>query len=103
MKKSLFTPAQIAQALMINYQSELVSNIDRERSPAHFTVQQLFVLRGETRMSRLHMVYLPKDGELMQYDLAPLRIHNSVSNVLAYRNRLQYIQVSMDNLSLIHI
>ena len=102
MKKSLFTPAQIAQALMINYQSELVSNIDRERSPAHFTVQQLFVLRGETRMSRLHMVYLPKDGELMQYDLAPLRIHNSVSNVLAYRNRLQYIQVSMDNKAVVN-
>lgn len=102
MKKSLFSASQIAQALMVNYQSDLVSNIDRERSPGHFTVQQLFVLRGETRMSRLHMVYLPKDGELQQYDLAPLRIHNSVSNVSAYRNRLQYIQVSMDNKAVIN-
>ena len=102
MKKSLYSASQIAQALMVNYQSELVSNIDRERNPAHFTVQQLFVIRGETRSSRLHMIYLPKDGELQQYDLIPLRIHNSVSNVAAYRNRLQYIQVSMDNKAVVN-
>lgn len=86
----------INQALMANAQTDLVSHVDRERQPGHSIGLQLFICKGQTRMSRLRMVYLTKDYELMEYHLAPLRIHHSVSNVPSYRNRIMYIQVSMD-------
>lgn len=92
-----YTQEQIAQALMINYKSEIVSNIDRERKPSHQGAISLFNIQGITRNARLHMVYLPREGELIEYQLAPVRVHNSVSNVPSYRNRVQYVQVSMDN------
>lgn len=91
-----YTQEQIAQALMINYRSDIVSNIDRERTPSHLQDIQLFAIDGITRFARLHMVYLPREGELIEFALIPMRIHNPVSNVPAYRNRVQYIQVSMD-------
>lgn len=92
-----YSQSLIAQALMINASTEVVSYTDHERQSVHSAVLQLFVVKGETRASRLHTVYLPKEGTLMQYDMAPLRIHNSVSNVDAYRNRLMYMQVGMDD------
>lgn len=92
-----YTQEQIAQALMINYKADIVSNIDRERHPSHLLDIQLFAIKGITRFALLHMVYLPREGELVTFNLVALRVHNSVSNVPSYRNRVQYIQVSMDN------
>lgn len=92
-----YSKNQIAQALMMNTQSEVIANVDRERNPSHRQVLQLFNVGGITRHAVLNMVYLPKEGELQVYKLVPMRVHNSTSNTSAYRNRIQYLQVSMDN------
>lgn len=91
------TQEQIAQALMINYKADIIANIDRERHPSHELGLQLFAIDGVSRYAKLHMVYLPREGELVSFCLVALRVHHSVSNVQSYRNRVQYIQVSMDN------
>lgn len=92
-----YSQEQIQQALFINQNSDIVSHIDRERSPEHAQVLQLFVIKGETRTSQLFTCYLPREGGLVVHTLIPLRLHHAVSNVTAYRNRLQYVQVSLDN------
>ncbi|AND75483.1 hypothetical protein FDH01_gp139 [Acinetobacter phage vB_AbaM_ME3] len=92
-----YTQNQIAQALMMNSQSEVIANVDRERNPSHRQVLQFFNIANVTRHAVLNMVYLPKEGELQVYKLIPVRVHNSTSNTAAYRNRVQYLQVSMDD------
>lgn len=92
-----YTQSQIAQALMMNSQSEVIANVDRERNPSHRQVLQFFNIANVTRHAALNMVYLPKEGELQMYKLIPVRVHNSTSNTGAYRNRVQYLQVSMDD------
>lgn len=92
-----YTQSQIAQALMMNSQSEVIANVDRERNPSHKQVLQFFNIANVTRQAVLNMVYLPKEGELQTYKLVPVRVHNSTSNTAAYRNRVQYLQIGMDN------
>lgn len=97
MTTSNYTQAQINQALMMNATSDVIANVDRERHPSHKQVLQVFNIAGVTRHAVLNTVYLPKEGELQTYRLVPMRVHNSTSNTPAYRNRVQYLQVSGDD------
>ena len=86
------TKDMVKQALMINEQSEVRSNVDRERPFSHAQVLQTFI-NAQTRGLVLRLAYLPKDRQLDIIDLLPVTIHNSTSQP-AYRNRLGYISVS---------
>lgn len=96
MNTRVFSQAEIAKALMANYQSDVVSNVDRERNPDSEQQLQLFNINNITRNIVLNIVHLPKDKELRIYKLAVLRIHRPQSNVPTYRNRDFWIQVALD-------